>query len=36
MTSALVANAIAIDAFRASASYLDPRVHAARNQPATA
>ncbi len=36
MTSALVANAISIDAFRASASYLDPRVHAARNQPATA
>lgn len=36
LTSALVANAIAIDAFRASASYLDPRVHAARNQPATA
>lgn len=36
MTSALVANAISIDAFRASACYLDPRVHAARNQSATA
>ncbi len=36
MTGALVANAIAIDAFRASASYLDPRVHVSRNQPATA
>ena len=36
MTGALVANAMAIDAFRASASYLDPRVHAARNQPGTA
>lgn len=35
LTSALVANAIAIDAFRASASYLDPRVHAVRNQPGT-
>lgn len=36
MTGALIANAMAIDAFRASASYLDPRVHAARNQPGTA
>jgi len=35
MTSALLANAISIDAFRASACYLDPRVHAIRNQPGT-
>jgi len=33
---ALLANAASIDAFRASASYLDPRAHAARAQPATA
>lgn len=36
MSGALVANAMSMDAFRASASYLNPRVHEARNQPGTA
>ncbi|UYV14093.1 MAG: histidine ammonia-lyase [Phycisphaera sp.] len=33
--AAIIANAMSIDAFRASDSYLDPRVHAARNNTRT-